>query len=198
MSLFIESIKIYKKKTWNLERHSVRLNRTRRELLNCIDLINLEKVIEIPENLTSSIYKCRVLYSEVIHNIEFIPYKKKDIKSLKIIHQNSIDYTYKYADRKEINSLYKQKKDCDDILIIKDNKVTDTSYCNIAFFDGLNWFTPKPLLEGTMRTTLMKNEIILEKEIHLEEIFNYEKARVFNALIGWEGENDIEIDNIIK
>ena len=38
--------------------------------------------------------------------------------------------------------LKKQQGDCDEILIIRDNHLTDTSYTNVALYDGQQWFTP--------------------------------------------------------
>ncbi|PKL83610.1 MAG: chorismate-binding protein, partial [Ignavibacteriae bacterium HGW-Ignavibacteriae-3] len=34
MSRLLETVKIYKRKSWNIEFHNARMNRSRRELLN--------------------------------------------------------------------------------------------------------------------------------------------------------------------
>ena len=48
-----------------------------------------------------------------------------------------------------------------------------------------------------MREQLLKRGIIEEKEISVEEISNYEKCRLFNALINWSGMKEVEIKDIL-
>ena len=45
---------------------------------------------------------------------------------------DTIDYTYKSAHREELNALYAQKGMADDILIVRNGYLTDTSISNIA------------------------------------------------------------------
>jgi len=194
MSRFIESIKVEQRQAHNLEYHNERLNNTRKEVLGCHNFIDLQKEIIIPENIGNGLYKCRIVYSQKVETIEFIPYQKKQIESLKIIEANDLDYTYKYENREALNTLFNQRRNCDDILIVQNGLVTDTSYCNIAFYDGVNWLTPSsPLLRGTMRTSLLKSQKILAATIHISDLHSFTQARVFNALLGWEEENEVNI-----
>lgn len=65
-------------------------------------------------------YKARVVYgAQGVEAIEYAPYKMKEIHSLKVVEDDSIDYTYKSTDRSALNALVAQKGDCDEIIIVK-------------------------------------------------------------------------------
>ena len=196
MCRLIETIKISNREIQNIGYHNLRFNNSRKLLFNHSDNIDLQKLIVIPENIDNELYKCRVVYSEKIESIEFARYDRREIKTLKLIECNSIYYDYKYLDRSPISELYDQKEGCDDILIVKYGLLTDTSYCNIAFYDGKNWLTPAlPLLKGTKRAKLINEKVIIEKGIRAEDIGAYSKACLFNAMVDF-GEMIIDIKNI--
>lgn len=196
MCQLIETIKIKDKTICNIEYHTKRFNKTRKKLFNISSEIDLNDIIKIPANLTSETYKCRVTYSTDIELIEFEKYEKKEIKSLKVINYNNIDYSYKYKDRTLLNKLFEKRNDCDDIIIVKNNLVTDSSYANIVFFDGQNWYTPtKPLLPGTKRALLLSTGKIEEREIMKSDIYNYEKISLINAMLDLS-ECIIDVKNI--
>lgn len=195
--MLLETIKVQNNTLLNIEYHNNRFNRSRFDLFGIQDQILLEQFIEIPNDLDNAVYKCRVIYSEEIHKIEFESYIPGIITSLKLVECNDIDYKHKYFDRTIINELYKLKGNCDDILIIKNGLVTDTSYANIIFWDGKNWITPStPLLAGTQRNRLIEEKQIIGKEIKAIDIQYFEKARIINAMIDLKESNDIY--NIVK
>jgi len=112
------------------------------------------------------------------------------------VHDDNIDYSEKYLDRELINSLFSKRGDKDDVLIIRNGRVTDTSYCNVAFLSESIWYTPDiPLLEGTRRAQLLQDGIITTKEMPVTEIHNYESCRLFNAMMDF-GQVEIEIQDI--
>jgi 4-amino-4-deoxychorismate lyase len=183
MSRLFEAIKVQSGKFYNIEYHNERLNRSRKELFGCKDLIDLKSSVKIPKNIEKGLYKCRVVYEKTISKIEFLPYKKPKIKSLKPIECNDIDYKYKYLDRTKIDELLKQKGECDDILIIKNGFVTDTSIANICFYDGQKWITPStPLLKGTKRQKLLEEGKIFEEKITQKDLKKFKKASLINAM----------------
>ena len=72
--------------------------------------------------------KLRFVYDkEGIHDITCTPYIRKEINSLHLVYDNNISYPYKSTDRSALNELKKQQGDCDEILIVRDNHLTDTS-----------------------------------------------------------------------
>lgn len=195
MCLFVESIKIKDREIQNITLHNERLNKTRFEALRQTSHIDLRNILtDLPE--VTGIYKCRVLYRENIEKIEYIPYTQPNINSIKVIVADNIEYSHKYANRESINSLKKDIAE-DDIIIIKNGVVTDCSFTNIAFFDGLLWYTPNtPLLKGTKRELLLRNKVIFERQIKAEDIHSYKSVRLFNAMIEW-GEVELSTEHIV-
>jgi len=146
---------------------------------------------------SSGLYKCRILYGVEIDSIEIVPYTFPKICTLRLIKDNSIDYSFKYSDREKLNSLKSRAEGADDILIVKNGLITDTSFANIVFFDGSKWFTPaNPLLKGTKRQYYMDQNIIFEKKIGINDLPFFKKARIINAMIDLEESEDIDIANI--
>jgi len=128
--------------------------------------------------------------------IELSFFPKKTINTLKLVHNDSLRYAYKFSDRSSIEK-NRVSNDKDEILIIQNGKITDTSFSNVVFFDGEHWFTPKkPLLKGTKREQLLQDRIIFEKEIYVEEIANYKGLCLINAMLEIDISNMIQIKNI--
>jgi 4-amino-4-deoxychorismate lyase len=189
MSLLFESIKVVNKKLQLISFHNERLNRSRHELFGCKDELNLADLIDIPTDITTEVYKCKVIYSEKIKDIEFRKYTPRNIEKLKLVTSDEIDYSYKYLDRKMLEDLVKKncKDESEDILIVKNGRVTDTSYGNIVFFDGKEWHTPKfPLLKGTKRAKLLYDKRIIEKDIMIYDLNNYEQVLLVNAMVEFD------------
>ena len=197
MSLLFETIRIDNSKICNIAYHNERLNRSRRALFGSKNHIDLENLIVIPKDLRLRVARCRVSYDEEIRKIEFFPYKPMIIKSLKLIECKDIDYSLKYEDRSKLNELLEQRGDADDILIVKNGLVTDTSIANIVFYDGRKWVTPStPLLKGTQRAKLLKEGIIFEKEIKVDDLELFNKAILVNGMLEFNPTNYINIDKI--
>lgn len=183
MSRFIESIKILDGKLQNLHYHQQRLERTRKELLGLNLHPDLSKSIDIGENMTGGLFKCRVIYEHDIENIEVVPYVRRKASSLKMITSDNINYKYKYARRTSLDELFLQRDNCDDIMIIINDLVTDSYTANLVFSDGTNWFTPDtPLLPGTMRASLLETGKIKERSITVDMIQGFKEIRLINAL----------------
>jgi 4-amino-4-deoxychorismate lyase len=183
MCRFIETIQVNNKKLQRLAFHNFRFNETRKHFFNLPE-INLADIIQIPDSVDNSIHRCRIVYSREIVNISFSPYTSKTINTLKIVEHNTIDYTYKYADRTIIDQLVAQRGDCDEILIVKNGLITDTSIANVVFTDGKIWDTPlSPLLNGTHRRRLLDEKRIEEKEIRIADINRYTHIRTINAML---------------
>ncbi|RLA73738.1 MAG: branched-chain amino acid aminotransferase [Epsilonproteobacteria bacterium] len=179
MEEFFETIKCEDEEVLNIHYHNQRVART-------IGMnINLLEYIYPPNN---KLLKCKVIYNkEEVLNVEFTPYKEKNIKSFKIIVDNTIEYKYKSANRKEIDKLYKEKEDCDEIIIIKNGLVTDTSIANILIYENGIWFTPKkPLLQGTTIDRLLLENHIKQSDITLKQLQQSNKIALTNAMIGFK------------
>lgn len=193
----IESIAVKDGLILNLEWHEHRYHKSYTECFGQEPKLKLLENLDI-ELPQKGYFKLRIEYSSNEKDFEIQPYDLKDIRTLKAIEDNSIDYHLKYANREVLNTLYKQRGSCDDILIIKNGFVTDTFAGNIIFFDGQQWFTPdSPLLEGTRRAFLLENDYITEKAIRKGDIINFKGFQVINAMRPFVEDSFIGIDSII-
>jgi len=149
--------------------------------------LDLGQIVEIPDSLEEGVYKCRVLYNNVIESIELHPYFPKNIQTLRLVEDNDIDYTFKYEDRRAFDRMLAQKEEADEILIVKNGFITDTSYSNIVFFDGQNWVTPDTyLLNGTQRQHLLAEGLIKEAGIRPSDLEKYTGAKLINAMLDFD------------
>lgn len=169
----------------NLRYHQKRLKNSASGLFN----VNIDLDLTfIKPPTTDVIHRCKVVYSNKIESVEFLPYIKTPIKKLKIVFSDEISYGYKFLDRTMLDGLCMQKGGCDDIIIIKNGLLTDTSIANIALLDDNEiWVTPKiPLLYGTTRERLLDEGKIVERDVLCTDIFDYSKIAIMNALRGFE------------
>jgi len=204
----LETIRFDNSRFDNLAYHQQRMNRSRKVLLGREDEIDLKEYFynssfqsalgsAIPTPNEHRLFKCRLVYSTTIEKVEFFPYHLPKIHSLRLVIDDEIDYSHKYIDRQAIEKLLAKKDDCDDILIVKNGLITDTSFANILFFNGKEWITPAfPLLKGTRRAQLLDEEKIRTADIHIEDLKYFKKARLVNAMIRFEDKVDILVENI--
>ena len=155
--------------------------------------------IDLPLEYQSGRVKLRISYGKDDKQHTLHHYEKQRVERLRLIYDNGIDYELKFEDRSDLNQLYTKKGNCDDILIIKNRCVTDTSYANIAFFNGAKWFTPSTfLLAGTKRAALLKARQIEPVHITLDNLYDYRGYQLLNALLDFDPKTYIPIQNIIK
>lgn len=138
-------------------------------------------------------------YDEGGFSTDFSIYYKKAINSLRIVRCDEILYDFKYTDRYLLLDLLEKKGDCDEIIIVKNSMLTDTSFSNIVLFDGDKWITPKtPLLRGTCRERLLRKGKIHEGDIFVDELKNYDKILLINAMRGEEFCDILNVEESIK
>lgn len=167
----------------NLKYHQQRFNKSRQELYDTTDTIDLASIIQAPKK---GLYRCRILYAQTIQSIEYIPYQGKNIQSLKII-PSSLDYHLKYANRESLNQLLLAHNDVDDVIMEKEGHLTDTSIANIAFYNGKQWVTSiQPLLQGTMRQKLLDEGFLQTQDIKKEDLHHYTHVALINAMLGFK------------
>jgi len=142
-------------------------------------------------------YKLRIAYGEIEKNWTLTPYVFHPIRSLQLVEDNNIDYGLKWEDRKAIDILFSKRGNCDDVLIIKNGQLTDTSYGNIALLKQGNWFTPAhPLLKGTARARLLNEKKIMPTSITLENLKTFEEFKMINALRDFNKDPSYPINQI--
>lgn len=182
---FIESIRVCDGKFCSLEWHLRRMRQTIVYWQYPLDLSILSW--QVPEELGSGIFKCRIVYDSKIREITYSPYQPRIIRSLKLVDGDALDYAFKYEDRSAIMRLLQQKESCDDILITKGGYITDTSYSNVVLENSEGLFVPHTfLLNGTRRQRLLSEGIVRERAIRPSDLGQYHRLYLINALIGLE------------
>jgi len=176
--------------------HEERMKRSRQQLFGILDLLSLS-CLSIPESLKDQKVKCRITYSFQIEDIAYEPYINKSIKSLKLVREDAIDYSHKYKNRDSLTSLLGMRGVCDEILVVKNGMITDTSFSNIIFLKKGTWYTPEyPLLPGTRRADYLQKNQIFPQVIKPEDLGQYEEARLINSMRSLEDADPIQISRI--
>lgn len=182
---YFETIKCEDYEVFNLDFHNFRIAKTIGKN------IDLNEYIYPPNN---KLLRCKVVYddSEIL-SVDYFEYKRREIKSFKLL-ESDIDYSKKYLDRSELDDIFLEKDRADEVIIIKNSLVSDTSIANIAIYDGTNWLTPKePLLEGTTRRRYIKEAYIIEKDINVDMLMSAKKIALMNAMVDFYEIKEFEI-----
>src|SRR6478609_1191829 len=197
MSRLIETIRLENGVFDRLEYHQQRVDYSLKSVFPASRTFNLDNILNNVAFPIEGLFKCRIVYDNQDHTIEFAPYIIRPIFSLKRVERNFISYPFKFENRAVLEDAFSNRQDSDEVLIIKEGKVTDTSYSNIVFKRGADWITPTScLLKGTMRQFLLDNGKIKEEEVSVADINHFEKFKLINAMIGWEGA-EINVSNIV-
>ena len=195
--MFLETICILNGKIQNIVSHKKRMQETASYFnFTAPELPDIEALLT--DGMHESKVKCRVCYHNEITSIEFERYVPNNLKSLKLINMFP-DYSFKFSNRKAIDDLLKFRNGCDDILIVRNGLITDTSYSNVVFRKDNMYFTPNfPLLNGTKRQKLIENRIIEEAVINVETIKQYDRVWLINALLDIEDDVSLSVEQIFE
>ena len=197
MCRFVETIQLKDSDFKRLPFHQMRLEKALKQFFPNLEVINLIELLLKTDYPTKGLFKCRVVYDSEIRLIEFIPYVRREIRTLRVVNSDIESLPYKPEDRTGYNSAFAQRGNCDDVIIVRNGLLTDSSYSNIAMFDGKTWFTPRiPLIYGTNRAELLAKGKLVEKDIVVDDLKNYAKIALFNAMIEF-GEIILTSDKIL-
>ena len=197
MSLLFESICVLNGCVLNPKWHELRYHSAYSKLFGESPKKSLLAGLQIPIEFQTGKVKLKIIYGQNQKEFSFQLYKIQKIETLKIVHHNKLDYSLKCSERQTLNELFTLRENCDDVLIVKNGEITDTSYGNVIFFDGANWITPKnPLLKGTCRARLISDGKVSEQVIRVEDLRSLKGVKVINAMRDLE-QKMIPIENII-
>ena len=198
MSQFIESIKIEDQEVFLLELHQKRVNDTFAHF-GAQGSINLEKIVKNLEIDEDGFFKLRIVYNlNRNYKTQLIPYAIAEIENFQLVENNTYDYAFKFEDRKEFEKM-KTKAKCEEIIIVKNNYITDTSYTNLLFLKDEIWYTPTTyLLNGVMRQHLLKENKIKETEITLQNIKEYSHFQLINSMNDFDDMFIYPIERIVN
>ena len=198
MSQFIESIKVEDQKIFLAELHQKRVNDTFSNFgkEGSIDVAKIFKNLEIDEN---GLYKLRIIYDlNKNFRTQLIPYAISEIDDFQLVENNNYDYSFKFEDRKEFERM-KIKAKTEEIIVVKNNHITDTSFSNLLFLKGKDWFTPTTfLLNGVQRQHLLKTKKIKETEITLNNIKEFSHFQIINSLNDFDDMFIYPIEKIVN
>jgi 4-amino-4-deoxychorismate lyase len=198
MSLLVENIRIENGMILNTSFHNERMARTLYNIFGLSAAPDLERIIEVPESARRGIYMCRVLYDNKSTEVGFSPYTFRKVTTMKVVFSDETCYPYKYINTDRINRLFDRRGECDDILIVKYGKITDSSSANIILKDlEGRWVTPLTfLLAGTRRANLLKSGLIKEADVPFSDLSNYTVLKLINAMQGFDDTEEIPVRNI--
>lgn len=184
MCQFIETMCVEQGRIINLGYHLARVMRTRKHFWNMQTPIPVNKLLAIAATQTEKA-KLRFEYDgDNIYNLSCTPYNIKKVETLRLVINDDIEYTYKNTNRSVLNQLKSQADGADEIIIVKRNHITDTSYTNIALFDGTQWVTPStPLLNGTRRAQLLDAGRLIEREVSITNLSSFQSISLINAMM---------------
>ncbi|MCB4203432.1 aminotransferase class IV [Deferribacterales bacterium Es71-Z0220] len=136
------------------------------------------------------LYKVKVIYDRDVKVVEIAEYEKRKIDRLFAVFNDTINYRFKFLDRKCFDMC--QTESQAEFLFIKNGIVTDTTFSNVAFFDGRMWVTPSTfLLNGTKRQYYIDKNVLKVADVRLTDIAKYKNISLINAMLDLE---DIVID----
>lgn len=182
-----ESILVKDGKIPHLSWHQQRVTYSYEQLFGGACPFDLQRILSIPRQCREmgTTYKLRFFYHATGYDTDCSPYHPRRIRNFALVTSDDTDYPLKYTDRTALERLRK-KSGADEIIIVRRGMITDTSFSNLAFFDGTEWHTPHlPLLRGTARERLLRQGIIREKPIYPETLDRYSRFSLINALLEW-------------
>lgn len=183
MTAFLESICLINGKVPLLDLHQKRVQRTFDQFFPDSTPPQLIKLV--PDRISEHKHKIRVTYNGSQTNVEIEAYIQRALESVKMIQaSDGLDYSYKSEDRSALQNLFDQKGNADEIVIVKNDLVTDSFFANLAFWDGSDWYTPDTfLLNGVRRQHLLSMGQIKEMRIVKSMIKSFEKVSLINAML---------------
>lgn len=182
MYRFIESIKIEDQKMYLAEYHQRRVNETFSHF-GKEGSLDISKIFKNLEHDEDGLYKLRISYDlDRSYRTQLIPYAVSEIEDFYLVENNTFDYSFKFEDRTALEAM-KRKAGAEEIIIVKNNHITDTSFSNLLFLKDRTWYTPSTcLLNGVMRRHLLDSKKIKEADITLQNIGEFSHFQIINAL----------------
>ena len=193
----LESIRLEDGRLPLLEYHQQRVDRSRKRLLARAPSLKLAAELQKHDLPRTGLFKVRVVYGHRIQSVDVRPYTIRPVHSLCVLPAPDLRYEKKYADRSGIQELFAQRGAADDVIMTQHGYLTDSSYANLALFDGRRWYTPAaPMLRGTRRASLLADGILEPTLIRVRDLPRFEKIRLVNAMMEWEEGPEIPLSAV--
>lgn len=195
MSQFIESVYINNGYSRHIDLHQQRVDQTLGHLGISTHAVQLQRIINTLNIPKDGLFKLRIVYDSTSNfTYELLPYHYKRILSFKMVDIGERNYAFKYADREWIYTLLNEAG-TDDIVMLQNGVIKDSSYANIIFQERDTWYTPSvPLLAGTMRFHLIDQGLIQPFSIHLNDLSRFSHFKLINAMMSFEEATSYSIE----
>lgn len=191
---FFETIKIKNGKIQHIAWHQKRIEETCEAFYSKKNRWNLSELIPPLPLESNEIYKFNFYYNASDFDTQLSIYKKKKIQNF-IYLQTDYKYPYKSCNRQFFNDLSKTETE---YIFTQSGNITDTTYSNLAFFDGDKWWTPDScLLNGTTRQRLIHENQLRVKSIKRKDLNEFKKFCLINAMLDLD-ELSFEINFILE
>lgn len=196
MRMFLESICILDGRAVNLEAHRERMRLTGNRFgFTAPQLPDLEQLL--PESLRKGKVKCRIEYDGKIRSIGFDPYRPKPVCVLRLVEAEGLDYSFKYSDRSRLDAL-NDAEPGHEVLIVQGGEITDTTYSNVVLRKAGELFTPSAsLLNGTKRQKLLRESIVREMKITVDNLGRFDHLYLINAMLDIEDGVGVPVKEIL-
>ena len=110
-------------------------------------------------------------------------YTPRQLNTFELVDGTHIDYSYKDANRTQLEELKEESKE-DEIIIVQKNCITDTSFTNLVFQQGEYWYTPTSyLLKWNTEAISIGRESNNTREITRTDLSLYSHFKLINAML---------------
>ncbi len=181
---FVETIRVVDGEPQALDAHQERMNRTLARFAP--DMVGRLRIEMNKVVCGAGVWKVRIVYAPSLGLVRYeaAPYQMKMIRTLQLVSCDDIDYSFKSTDRSVLAALHEMRGDADEVIIVKNGELTDTSYANLAIWNGSRWLTPeRPLLCGTMRSRLIESGVLSTARLTPGDVATDTPIAIFNAMI---------------
>ena len=176
-----ETIAIIDGEPQNLAYHQQRFESAMNQYFHTQSQQQLADVICVPNEFRQGSVRCRIDYNASEFQQQFFPYTPRKISTFQCVYTKDLDYRFKYSDRKRLDSL--KTLQADEVIIINNGKVSDCTIGNLLFLKQGKWFCSQDyLLKGTQLTALLESGQVELVEILPEDLLQYERIMLINAL----------------
>lgn len=183
MCLFLESVKVCDGEVHNLAAHQDRVRITMQDQLS-LEAISLEQIIRQQALPASGVYKCRIVYGKGVMHCEVLPYQVRTVRKVQLAETGDFTYPYKSLQRDFFDMLHRQHADVDEFILHHNGILSDSTFSNLAFFDGERWYTPdQPLLKGVRRRQLIECGRLHTAALRMADLSRFSTISFINAML---------------
>jgi 4-amino-4-deoxychorismate lyase len=186
MFLF-ESIRVDNGQIPLLNFHQKRVDISYSSVFKKVNTYNLQECIK-PFLKKDGIQKCRFIYDDKKYRIEIIDYQiiePKRIGWLRI--DPNFNYSFKYYDRNFFNKIKESYSGFNEIILVKNDLITDSTYCNLIVYAKGKWIVPQTcLLNGVERTRIISAYNFPIEPITIDEFLSAKEYKLINAMRPFE------------